>query len=421
MARYGLLGEHLGHSYSPQIHALLGSAPYGLFEIAPDEVGAFIRNGGWDGINVTVPYKKRAAELADTRSARVEALGAANTLVRRDDGSIFAENTDALGFAALLEEFSREKLGRSARDAFAGRKVLVLGTGGAAQAVSHALGHIVDAHPLLVSRSGAVNYETICASGGDASLIVNATPVGMYPHCPASPLRPGTIDRFPDLLGVIDIIYNPRITGLCLEADARGIPWMTGLPMLVWQAAYASGLFLGREPDESRAAAIIERIDRRNANIALIGMPGSGKTSAGRCLACMTSRAFVDLDDAFTARVGSTPEEVIANRGEAAFRELETEICREHAGKSGLVIATGGGIVARACNYPLIHQNSTIVFLDRPLEELSSAGRPLSQTQGIDALAQDRLPRYRSWADATLSCTGSAEGDAEAIRELLGL
>lgn len=421
MARYGLLGEHLGHSYSPQIHALLGSAPYELFEVAPDEVEAFIRGGGWDGINVTVPYKKRAAELADIRSGRVEALGAANTLVRKDDGEIFADNTDVLGFMALLEDFSREKLGRAASAAFAGKKVLVLGTGGAARAVSYVLEDIMDAHPLLVSRTGEVNYGTICERAADASLIVNATPVGMYPDCPASPLRPGTIDCFPGLLGVVDIIYNPRITGLCLEADARGIPWATGLPMLVWQAFHASELFLDRKLDKALAAAIIAEIDKRNTNIALIGMPGSGKTSAGRCLARMTSRTFVDLDDAFTACIGSTPEEVIKGRGEAAFRELETELCREYAGKSGLVIATGGGIVTRERNYPLLHQNSIIVFLDRPLEELSSAGRPLSQTRGIGALAQDRLPRYRSWADITFSCTGSAQGDAEAIRELLGL
>jgi len=421
MARYGLLGEHLGHSYSPQIHARLGSAPYALFEVGPAELDGFILQGPWDGINVTVPYKVRAAELSHERSARVEALGAANTLIRRSDGTIFAENTDALGFAALLERFARSAFGSGAVDALRGRPVLVLGTGGSSRAVSYVLEQRCAARIVHVSRSGPIRADNAHEVCGDAALIVNSTPVGMYPNCPATPLDAEQLKRFGQLEGVIDIVYNPRITGLCLAAESLGLPWTSGLPMLVWQAIRSSELFQGRRVESSLAERIIEEIDRRNANICLIGMPGSGKTTLGRQLAGLLSRPFVDLDDACAAESGRTPRQIIEEQGEDAFRALETKVCSVQAARSGLVIATGGGIVTRPGNYALLHQNSTIVFVDRPLDQLSSEGRPLSQKDGVAALAAQRMPRYRAWADVAFARTDSVQDDARTLKGLLGL
>lgn len=419
-APFGLLGRTLGHSWSPRIHTTLGSAPYGLFEREPEEVTDFVRNGSWRGINVTIPYKRQAAELADVRSPRVERLGVANTLVKREDGSIFAENTDVLGFARMLERFCAREFATTTAEAFAHKKALVLGSGGASQAVRAALEDI-GAHVVIISRTGTETYQTLVERHADAELLVNTTPVGMYPNCPNAPIREDVLTRLTSLRALIDVVYNPERTGLCLMAERLGIPHESGLAMLVAQALYASELFQGKELDPSCLDRIESDILRSTRNVVFIGMPGCGKTSAGKRLARMVGRPFVDLDDAFVVDHGQTPAECILTHGEETFRALESETTASYCARSGLVVACGGGVVTQERNYDLLHQNATIVFLDRPLDELSSDNRPLSQSKGVARLAQERMPLYRSWADITLPCTGSAEGDAAEVRRLLGL
>ncbi|MBQ9005130.1 MAG: shikimate kinase [Atopobiaceae bacterium] len=418
---YGLLGRTLGHSWSPQIHAALGSTPYELIELEPDEVVPFVREGSWRGLNVTIPYKRTAAEAADVLSPRVEALGVANTLVHRADGGILADNTDVLGFEAMVSSFAQRTLKRDAREAFGGRRALVLGTGGAAQAVTFALRESFGCDVMAVSRTGDTNYQNLVERGGDAALVVNTTPVGMYPSCPASPLAEGTLERLPNLAAVLDVVYNPTRTGICQQAERLGIPSESGLSMLVWQALFASELFQGTDLDHGLVDQILESIHRQTTNVVLIGMPGAGKTTAGRALARLTHRPFIDLDDAFNVEAGVSPSEFITTQGEEAFRRQETEVLKGYAARTGLVIACGGGVVTRPENYAPLHQNGTIVFLDRPLKELSSRGRPLSQAKGVEQLAKERMGLYRSWADLTVSCTGSPSSDAAFIRAELGI
>lgn len=418
---YGLVGRTLGHSWSPQIHNALGSVPYELIELEPEEVVPFIREGSWRGLNVTIPYKRVAAEAADVRSPRVEALGVANTLVHLDDGRIMADNTDVLGFNAMMEWFAADRLETTARRAFGGKKALVLGTGGAAQAVAYALTEFVGCNVAHVSRSGDSTYENLLDLHADAALIVNTTPVGMYPNCPASPLADGVLEALPQLTAVLDVVYNPTRTGICQQAERAGIPAESGLAMLVWQAIFASELFQGRELDSALGPRIVNDILLQTGNVVLIGMPGAGKTTSGRALARLTRRPFIDLDDAFTVDAGITPAEFIQTYGEEAFRQRETAVLRSYASRSGLVIACGGGVVTRPENYAPLHQNGTIVLIDRPLEQLSAKGRPLSQSRGIEQLAHERMGLYRLWADVTLPCTGSPAGDAEFIRRSLGL
>ena len=419
-APFGLLGRTLGHSWSPRIHGILGSTPYALFEREPHEVEAFVRAGDWRGINVTIPYKRDAALLADAKTSRVERLGVANTLVRRPDGTVFADNTDVLGFAWMLERLCTRNLGRGARSVLEGCKVLVLGSGGASQAVQAAL-EDVDAQVVVISRTGAETYATLADHHADAVLVVNTTPVGMYPNCPSSPLAQETLSSLAGLLGVLDVVYNPERTGICLAAESHGIPCESGLAMLVSQAFFASQLFQGRDLDEALVESIESEIRMQTRNVILIGMPGCGKTSAGRRLARLAGRPFVDLDTSFEVDHGITPSDCIRTHGERRFRELETTTAARYGSRSGLVIACGGGIVTQQRNYELLHQNGTIVFLDRCLDELSTDGRPLSQSKGIQRLAQERMPLYRQWADIELACTGSAAGDASAIRQLLSL
>ena len=420
-APFGLVGHPLGHSWSPLIHERLGSVPYELHDLEPGAAEDFLRRGAWRGLNVTIPYKRLAAELADERSPAVEALGVANTLVRDERGRVRAENTDWLGFAWMLERFCQDRLGATARTALEGRKVVVLGSGGASRAVVHALREMAGARPVVISRSGDETYGTLATRHADAVLLVNTTPVGMYPSCPASPVDEGTLGALVGLVGVLDVVYNPRRTGICLAAERLEIPSESGLAMLVAQALYASELFQGKELDGSLVSDVERDILARTQNVALIGMPGAGKTSCGRELARLLGRPFVDIDAAIAAECGRTPEEIIREDGEGAFRVIESGATARYGARSGLVIACGGGVVTREENYDALHQNATIVLIDRPLGELSSHGRPVSQDKGIERLARERMGLYRAWSDVRLSCTGSARGDAKAVRDMLGL
>lgn len=416
-APFGLIGHPLGHSWSPQIHARLGSVPYDLHDL--DEKGAkdLILRGTWHGLNVTIPHKRLAAELADERSSRVDALGVANTLVRRPDGTIFAENTDVLGFSLMLERFFRREHGAAPAELLAGRTALVLGSGGASRAVRAALKE-TGAHVVVVSRSGDETYEGLAERRADAALVVNTTPVGMFPNCPASPLDDATLGSLHDLLGVLDVVYNPCRTGLCLAAERLGIPSESGLAMLVGQALFASELFQGRPLDRELVGAIERQISLQTENVVLIGMPGAGKSSCGRALARLLGRPLVDIDDALELECGRGAAQIIREDGEDAFRAIETRVTGTYGARSGLVIACGGGVVTRPENYDLLHQNGRIFFLDRPIEELSSDGRPVSQAKGVERLAEERMGLYRAWADEVVRCTGSAEGDARAVHGL---
>lgn len=419
-APFGLLGRNLGHSWSPRIHAALGSVPYELFEREPDEVERFVREGSWAGLNVTIPYKRDAARLADERSPRVERLGAANTLVRRPDGTIFAENTDVLGFSLMLERFCGRRLNAGARELLGGKSAAVLGSGGASAAVQEAL-EDVGAEVSVISRAGDDTYETLVERHADAVLMVNATPVGMYPVCPATPVSQDDLARMGNLAGVLDVIYNPTRTGIVLAAERLGIPAETGLSMLVAQALRSSELFQGRTLDASLVDVIGRQILSETSNVVLIGMPGCGKTTTGKRLARMLGRPFVDIDGAIETSAGASAADIIRRQGEKEFRRVESRVTGEYGARSGLVIACGGGVVTVASNYDLLHQNGTIVHIDRPLPELETSGRPVSAARGVETLARERMGSYRAWADVTLPSTGSPAGNAHAIRELLGL
>ena len=415
---YGLLGRTLKHSWSPQIHERLGTVPYELVELEPSELAAFVREGSWQGLNCTIPYKRDLMGLVDELRPNAKRIGAVNTLLHGPDGRVIGDNTDLFGFAWMLGRFCERHLGT--RDALRGSKALVLGSGGASKAVVAAL-EDAGAVPVVISRHGTNTYETIRERHADAALIVNTTPVGMYPNCPASPLPDKTLEALPGMRGVVDVVYNPERTGIMLDADRLQIPAESGLAMLVGQAWLSSCMWQGVELDEALISSIERQITLQCRNIALIGMPGSGKTSAGRNLAELTGRTFVDMDVDFARRYGKTPAKVIQAEGEQAFRKMETAALAEVAKGSNLVVSCGGGVVTRPENLPLLRQNSSVVMIDRKLEELSSRGRPLSQQRGVAALAEERMPLYRAWADLVVACTGSARGDALEIMQRLGL
>lgn len=401
----GLLGRKLGHSYSPQIHRELGSYQYTLFEKEPQELEEFLKNGDFEGLNVTIPYKKDVIPYLTELTPVAQRLGAVNTIVRRADGTLIGHNTDYFGFRYLVQ--------RSGLDVDR-KKVLVLGSGGAsntAVAVLRELG----ARVVIISRSGENNYQNLHLHA-DASAIVNTTPVGMYPNTGISPIDLGL---FPQLEGVLDVVYNPARTQILLDAESRGLVAMNGLWMLVAQAKESAEWFTGCSISDSRIDGIHHALRLEMENIVLIGMPGCGKTTIGRLLAEKTGKRFVDADEALEARVNRKITDIIPQEGEAAFRQMESDTLSELGRQSGLVIATGGGCVTQQRNYSLLHQNGIILWLTRALAKLPTDGRPLSQAGKLSEMFEKRRPLYDRFADAVVSNDGPVEQTLAEILTLL--
>ena len=418
LAPYGLIGEKLSHSWSAAIHEKLGSFPYQLHELSASELKGFLKEQPWRGLNVTIPYKKDACAFADSASEDAQAIGAANTLVKDANGFIAADNTDVYGFEYLV---------KSLKVNLSQKKAIVFGAfGGAGQAICYALKK-GGAYVVGVSRNPhvsssyvdcAITYDQI-KSHYDADLLVNATPVGMFPHAGVSPLSKEELSAFTSLQCVIDLIYNPLRSQLLLDAESLGILNANGLKMLVAQAARASSLFLRQDVSGSQIENISRELHASKENIVLIGMPGVGKTSTGEALAKLLNRPWIDTDFLIKHKAHCQAATYLQTHGEAAFRRLEHEVIQEISSMSGVVISCGGGVVVTPANYQLLRQNGKLVYLTRPLEDLAIAGRPLSQSVGIQELAAVRIPLYEAWADVTFSCLGSPDADAKSLLDTL--
>lgn len=383
--RCGLLGKKLGHSYSPQIHSYLGSYTYDLFERMPEELEDFLKDGDFTGLNVTIPYKKAVIPYCSELSDRAAALGSVNTIIRRDDGTLIGHNTDYFGFASMVK-----RSGLQLQD----KKALVLGSGGASATVVAVL-KALGANVVVISRTGENNYGNLHLHR-DAATIVNTTPVGMYPEVGVSPID---LDQFANLEGVLDVIYNPARTKLLLDAQNRGLITENGLWMLVAQAKESAEWFTQTRISDDKIAHIHETLRRQMENILLIGMPGCGKSTIGKSVALLLGKTFIDIDVEIVKQAGMSIPEIFAKDGEEGFRKLETDVLAQFCKQSGLVIATGGGCVTREGNYPIMHQNGKIIWLQRELELLPTDGRPLSQKGKLDAMYQVRKPLYTRFSD----------------------
>ena len=400
----GLLGRKLGHSYSPQIHAMLGDYAYALFEKEPEDVGDFLKNGDFDAINVTIPYKKTVMDYCEELTPQAKKMGAVNTLIRRSDGTLLGHNTDYFGFMSMVHRSGLQPKGK---------KVLVLGSGGAsvtAVAVLREMG----ANVVVISRSGENNYENLFRHC-DAAIICNCTPVGMYPHNGCSPVD---LSLFPRLEGVLDMIYNPSRTALLMDAESRGLTTENGLWMLVAQAKEAAEWFTGRAIPDQHIGEIHQALRRKMENIILIGMPGCGKSTVGKLLAEKCGKTFADADALIEELAGKPIPQIFAEDGEEVFREWETKALAELGKQSGLVIATGGGCVTRERNYPFLHQNGMILWLQRSIDQLATDGRPLSQGTDLSEMYRIRQPLYKRFADLTAENSGKAEDVAAQILKM---
>ena len=408
--QYGLIGEKLGHSFSAEVHAKLKSNPYALVELSRNEIEAFFKEKDFCAINVTIPYKTTVIPYLSHISERAKEIGAVNTVVNRG-GELWGYNTDFYGLCALIQH---------AAISIQNKKVAILGTGGTSKTAIAVVNSLCAKEALIVSRTpgkGVITYDELTQKHTDIDVLINTTPVGMYPNTEAAPVD---LSAFPSLCGVVDAIYNPLRTNLILDAKNRGIAAEGGLYMLVAQAVRASELFLDCSYEPDTTELIYLEILNQNENIVLSGMPGAGKSTVGKILAEEMGRAFFDLDTEIVHASGRSIPEIFATDGEAVFRDIETHVLREVlANQKGIVIATGGGAVLRDENIDLLRRNGKIYFIDRPLRELlPTQDRPLAQTaDAIRHRYEERYERYCTTADFHIDANASPKEVAYRIRK----
>lgn len=398
----GLIGRKLSHSFSPKIHSLLGDYTYRLIPLEPEEVGEFLKKGEFHGLNVTIPYKKTVMEYCAELTPAARRIGSVNTILRRPDGTLLGDNTDYNGFLYQLNATGAQ---------VAGKKALVLGSGGASLTVRTVLAEQGAREIVVISRTGENNYHNLDRHA-DAQIIVNTTPVGMYPKNGESLID---LSQFPHCEAVFDLIYNPAKTQLLLQAQRRGLIWANGLGMLVAQAKVASERFQGKELPDSLVAQIIRRLERETHNILLIGMPGCGKTTIGQALAQKLGRPLADVDEKIVAEAGCSIPEIFAKEGEEGFRVREHRALAEIAKQSGLIISAGGGIVTRPENRDPMEENSVVVWLRRDLHKLPTDGRPVSQSVPLEELYHRRVPLYKGLAQVAVDNNGTVEHTVDEI------
>ena len=405
--RRGLIGEHLGHSYSQRIHETLGGYPYELIEVAPQDLDAWMKNKDFAALTVTIPYKKAVIPYLEELDERARRIGAVNTIVN-DHGRLIGKNTDYYGCRFMLEQAGIE---------IQDRKVILLGNGGAAQAVQAVLEDLGAAAIVKVKRNPSpetLTYEEAYRDHSGAQVIVNTSPVGMFPAQEGLPVE---LDRFPQLESVADVNYNPHRTRLIVEAQKRGCRTATGLSMLTAQAAEAIEAFIGKPVAPESILRMTAELAREKMNLVLIGMPGCGKSTIARKLAEISGRPAVDIDQRIVERIGMPIRDFFAQQGEARFRQIEAEILAEVTLQTGQIIATGGGIVKDWENVRRLRQSGKVYFLDRSLDQLETdPSRPLSSSrEALRQLYDQRIDLYRAACDQQIENNGSADQTARRL------
>lgn len=389
--RYGLIGEKLGHSFSKDIHERIADYTFDLIPLSKEEFKTFMEKKEFTALNVTIPYKKNVIPYLDEMDEHAKAIGAVNTIVNRD-GKLKGYNTDFTGFLYMVKKHNVH---------MEGKKVLIIGNGGASAAIQAVVQHesagsmvIVD----VVPGNGAISYDEMFSSHLDAEIIINTSPIGMYPRIGNAPID---ISMFHKCEAVLDVIYNPILTRLCFEAQEMDIKRVNGLEMLIAQAKQSVEFFLDKSIDDQIIDDIYQDMLRERCNIVLIGMPSAGKTTIGKMLENRMQKEFIDLDDIIIEKAGKSIPEIFEESGEAGFRAIETEAAIEVSKLNNKIIATGGGTIKHKVNMDYLRQNGITIFIDRDVDKLISSdpNRPLSKsTDALEKMHAERLPLYQKYA-----------------------
>lgn len=407
--KLGLIGKTLGHSWSWQIHDMLIHEHYQNWELSEDEVIPFLEKKDFTGINVTIPYKEKVMTVLDEISPTAEKIGAVNCIINRD-GRLYGYNTDCDGFMELVKTAGMHMEGKHAA---------VLGSGGAAKAVMAGVSQL-GGIPVMVSRhphDDMISYQQMYAMQNRFSFLVNATPVGMFPHIDETP---ADLDVFEHLEGVVDVVANPLRTKLCFQASCKGIPSTGGLGMLVYQAAAADALFTGQKVPQERIDACLGTLLKERRNIVLIGMPTSGKSSVAQMLGKQSGQQVYDMDTLLEQQLGTSIRTCFETHGEAYFRAKETRLARELANKEGVIISCGGGIIKNPENMQVLSQHGVVVWLQRN-SLFPSSDRPLSADEAsLKKLYEQRRGLYEMYSDIQVENNGTLEDTAEQILKKIG-
>ncbi len=406
---FGLLGRKLGHSLSPEIHSLLSDYEYKLYPTEPEKLDEFFSNTALKGFNVTIPYKIEAYNRCDELSETAKKVGSVNTVIRRTDGTLYGHNTDYFGFSYMAKKCGCD---------FGGKKVLILGSGGASLTVQHVVRDCAAKETIVVSRSGENNYDNI-SRHYDADIIVNTTPVGMYPNNGEKLID---LSKFTKCEKALDLIYNPARTVFLLDAERLGIDCINGLYMLVAQALPAAEAFSGLSISHEKIDSVYKTIINNQKNIVLVGMPGCGKSTCAALLSQKMQRECIDTDAMIVEASGEKIPDIFAKYGEAEFRRRETEAVRLAGKGAGKIIATGGGAILKEENRIALRENSTVVFLKAPIDTLATDGRPLSKdAETLQKMFAERLPLYEETADFTVEVDPDPEITVRRILECVSL
>ena len=399
---YGLIGRHLSHSYSKLIHSELGCKNYEHIELEPDELENFFKTTDIGGLNVTIPYKIDVLPFCSMLTKEASDIGSVNTIYKNSSGELIGHNTDADGFLYMAES-----AGIELKD----KKAIILGSGGAHLAVKYALKKAGAKEIVTISRSGENNYSNL-SRHYDADIIINATPVGMYPECNA---RIIDLSPFKKCSGVLDLIYNPFRTNLLVQAEELNIPYSNGLSMLVAQALFAEECFKGEKINKDYIKRVMNIIARGVRNIILIGMPGSGKSTIGKLLSSLSGKEVIDTDEEIVKSAGMSIPEIFEKGGETLFRDLEREAVKKAVSQTGKIIVTGGGVIKSEENFLPLKRSGKIYHLERQLSELSREGRPLSQNADLSKMYAERLPLYKKFRDIRIDVQPTPEQTSEMI------
>lgn len=405
--KFGLIGYPLGHSWSKEIHSHFINDPYEMYEIKEDALDAFFEKKDFDGINVTIPYKTAVMKYLDEIDPLAEKIGAVNCIVNRN-GKLKGYNTDCLGFQSMLEAHNVD-----VKDA----NIAVLGSGGASKAVKAALENM-QGNVSIVSRrkrDGVITYEELYQNEASYSIIVNTTPVGMYPAIDETPID---ITKFTNVNTVVDIIANPLRSRLLFEAKMQGIQVLGGFEMLVRQAFYADEYFKDQKLDESLIHTCMNAIYREKRNYALIGMPTAGKTTVSEVFGEYMHRRPVEMDDEIVEILGTSIKECFQEKGEPYFRSIETQVAKNHSQANGEIISCGGGVIKISETMRYLWQNGIVIWIKRDLSYLyPTDSRPLSSSEdAIKKMYEERLPLYERYSDVQIENNGTKE---ETIQEIL--